>query len=119
MNEVAEIKEYWQQIYAGPKVMELDCNAIVERRIKRNLQPKDVSDETDINLRTYQRIETGEVKPDALNLFKIMNYLNIESYEDIIKKDRIDDEGLEKFKSGKKPSDFIVKSDLVVDDTEI
>lgn len=118
-NEVAEIKEYWQQIYAGPKVMELDCNAIVERRIKRNLQPKDVSDETDINLRTYQRIETGEVKPDALNLFKIMNYLNIESYEDIIKKDRIDDEGLEKFKSGKKPSDFIVKSDLVVDDTEI
>lgn len=102
-----KVREYWASEYCGPALMKLDCSKIVEKREELGYSIKQVAEATDINLRTYQRIENGEGSPDGLNLIKIMNYLDINSYKDLIKKDIIFDNGFEKFLSGKKISEFL------------
>lgn len=102
-----KVREYWALEYCGPALMKLDCSKIVEKREELGYSIKQVAEATDINLRTYQRIENGEGSPDGLNLIKIMNYLDIDSYEDLIKKDIILDSGFEKFLSNKKISEFL------------
>lgn len=95
-----EIVQYWKQEYVGPKVMKFDFSYIAKRREKLGMTIKDVSEATDINMRTYQRIESCETAPDGLNLIRIMDILNIDSYAKFIKRDRIDDIGFEKYRSG-------------------
>lgn len=100
-------EDYWAEHYAGPLKMEFDPTRIVKIREEKGLSPKDISDATGINLRTYQRIENGEGSPDGLNLLKIMNFLDIDSYDELIKRNEIKDDDFEKFRSGKEPSEFI------------
>lgn len=105
--EEENVKEYWKLEYCGPSLMKLDCSKIAEKREKLRFSTKDVSEATGINLRTYQRIEIGEGSPDGLNLIKIMNFLDINSYAELIKIDQIIDDGFEKFLKGKKLSECI------------
>ena len=101
--------DLWDQIYVGPKKMKFNYLAVSEKRESLNLSLKQVSEATNINVRTLQRIENNESTPDGLNLIKLMDYLGIKSYDSLIIHDKIDDPGLEKFKTRKKPSEFIAK----------
>lgn len=105
--EEEKFKEYWKLEYCGPSLMKLDCSIITKKREELGYSPKDVSEATGINLRTYQRIEVGEGSPDGLNLIKIMNFLDIGFYDELIKKEEIIDDGFEKFMDGAKLSEFI------------
>lgn len=105
-----KVDEYWQDGYIAPSLMKLDCTYLERVRIEREISLKKASDDTGINLRTYQRIETGEVTPDALNIFRIMNYFGISSYENLIKREIIKDLKFEKFKGGKSLSDYLDKT---------
>lgn len=92
-------RQYWECIYAAPKVMKLDCSVFRKLREAAGINPKTVSSETGMNLRTYQRIEAGETTPDGLNLLKLMEYFNIVSYDELIHKDIIDDPMFRKFRN--------------------
>ena len=105
----------WEPVYIGTKKMVFDYKAITQERERIGASLKALSEATDINLRTLQRIENGGSNPDGLNLIKIMDYLNIESYEAFIKKTKIYDPDFEKFESGQKPSYFIQPTDKVDD----
>ena len=97
----------WIEEYTGPKCMKFDYSNIISKREQMGISQKDAAEAMDINLRTYQRIEIGDGKPDALNLIKIMNYYGLESYSDFVEKEAIEDPNLEKFLSGKSPSYYI------------
>lgn len=97
----------WKQRYCGPKLMKFDYSVISKKREKINLSQKEASEMMDINLRTYQRIETGESTPDGLNLIKIMNFYGLDTYEDFVKKITIEDSDYSKFLSGKSPMNFV------------
>jgi len=115
-----DINDYWLEVYAGPKYMRLDLRSISKIREEKGLSTKDVSEATNINLRTYQRIEQGETTPDALNLLKVINLLNISDINSLVKKEIIVDPNLEKFSSGKKPSEFIkvIQNEMDSEDIE-
>ena len=100
--------------------MRLDLRSISKIREEKGLSTKDVSEATNINLRTYQRIEQGETTPDALNLLKVINLLNISDINSLVKKEIIVDPNLEKFSSGKKPSEFIkvIQNEMDSEDIE-
>lgn len=102
-------RNYWEQAYVGPKNMKIDCAAIIAAREARHLSAKDVADATDINPRTYQRIEAGDSSPDGLNIIKLIDFLNLE-YTDLIHKDVIEDTGFSKFRSGSPLSCFLPKT---------
>lgn len=97
----------WEPVYIGAKKMKFDNRIIVERREKMGFSLKTLSEMTNINIRTLQRIESGETTPDGLNLIKLMDCLDIDSYEQFIKRATIEDPGFVKFKSGQKPSSFL------------
>lgn len=101
--------DLWEQIYVGPKKMEFNYQTISEKRESMNLSLKQVSEATNINVRTLQRIENNESTPDGLNLIKLMDYLGIKNYDSLIIHEKIYDPGFNKFKTGKKPSEFIAK----------
>lgn len=94
----------WEQIYCGPKLIKLDYTKLTSIREKLGYSIKDVSDNTDINIRTIQRIESGESMPDGQNLIKIMCFLGIREYTNLIKKEIIEDPSYEKFNSKNTPS---------------
>ena len=71
---------------------------------------KDVADATGINIRTYQRTESGESSPDGLNLLKLVDFFNLDP-DDLVHKEIIEDDDFSKFRSGKTPSDFINNED--------
>lgn len=99
-------KRIWDCEYTGPQVLQFDFKPILNYREKTNKSQKEIAEIAGINIRTYQRIEAGESMPDALNLIKIMSALNIHSVEQFVNTD-IKDDDLSKFKSGKKPSEFL------------
>ena len=50
-----------------------------------------------VQVRTYQKWESGETIPDGFNLIRIMNYLDIKSVQEFVKCEPILDPGFEKF----------------------
>lgn len=56
-----------------------------------------------IQVRTYQKWEKGEAKPDGYNLIRLMNLLDIDSVQDFLKNTPIeDDNNYTKFRNRKK-----------------
>ena len=102
-----EYQTIWEQAYCGAKCMKFDYSVIVKVRERLKISQKEMAEDLDINLRTFQRIEAGESTPDALNLIKMMNYLGLDSYEEFIYKKEIYDDEFKKFRAGLKPSDFL------------
>jgi len=87
----------WHDIYRGINRIEYDYKLISYYREKMRISQKDMSNDLNINLRTFQRFEAGETKPDAFDFIRIMKYLRIEDYEVFIKKDFIADPNFKKY----------------------
>lgn len=92
---------FWNPIYFGPLVMDFDNDVLKQFRTKRKFTQQQVADAVGVQLRTYQKWEKGEVKPDGYNLIRLMNFLNIESVQDFLKNIPIEDSNYEKFKARK------------------
>lgn len=87
----------WHDIYKGINKIQYDYKLISYYREKMRISQKDMSNDLNINLRTFQRFEAGETKPDAFDFIKIMKYLRIKDYEVFIKKDIIEDPNFKKY----------------------
>ncbi|MCM1439790.1 MAG: helix-turn-helix domain-containing protein [Roseburia sp.] len=95
-------KVNWDPIYFGPLVMDFDNSTLKKYRKRAELTQQNVADSIGVQLRTYQKWEKGEVKPDGYNLIRLMNYLNIESVQDFLKNTSIiDDVNYTKFRRRK------------------
>lgn len=70
-------KDEWYQVYAGPLKMELSYMVIKSRRKALNYTQQEVADAIGASLRTYQKWEGGETKPDGHYLLRLMNWLDI------------------------------------------
>lgn len=92
--------DVWYPIYFGPQVMEFDCGALKFYRKENNYTQEDVAKAVGVNSRTYQNWEAGVGCPDGFNLIRIMNFLDIDSVQFIIKTEAIEDEGFKKFRNG-------------------
>ena len=101
----SEVK--WKEVYSGPKVKKFCSKELVKARESLHLSQKEVAENCNINLRSYQRIESGESIPDALNLLKLIDVLDIDSIKKFVKKEVIVDPDYMKFKSGLEPSYYI------------
>ena len=66
------VNNFWEQIYVGAKRTLFDSAIISKTREKNGISQKEMAEKIDVNLRTFQRIESGESTPDGLNLIKIM-----------------------------------------------
>lgn len=85
-NEPDEGEEpSWQQIYAGPQTMKSDNEALREFRKAKNMTQSNVADAIGTSVRTYQKWESGETTPDGHYLLRLMNWLDIESVQSIVK----------------------------------
>ena len=101
------VNNFWEQIYVGAKRTLFDSAIISKTREKNGISQKEMAEKIDVNLRTFQRIESGESTPDGLNLIKIMNYLGLDSYDLFVKKHKIYDDDFKKFRTNNNPSQFI------------
>ena len=92
-----DIIPVWREIYRGINQIEYDYTLIAYYREKMRISQKEMSNDLRINLRTFQRFEAGETKPDALDFMKIMKYLKIEDYSVFIKKECFEDPKFDKY----------------------
>ena len=90
-NSNYKFRERWYEIYVGHSLIELDISKIDLIRAQAGETLKTLSEKTGIDIRTIQRIMSEEVTPNGLNLLKIMSFLGIESWREIIKKQIIED----------------------------
>ena len=82
-----------QQIYAGPQTMEFDNDALREFRRAKNMTQANVADAIGTSVRTYQKWESGETTPDGHYLLRLMNWLDIDSVQSLVKYIDPPDEG--------------------------
>ena len=75
----------WYQLYAGPLTMEFDNDALREFRKDRKMTQNEVATAIGTSVRTYQKWESGETTPDGHYLLRLLNWLDIDSVQDIIK----------------------------------
>lgn len=75
----------WEQIYAGPQTMEFDNEALREYRRMRNMTQSNVAEAIGTSVRTYQKWESGETTPDGHYLLRLMNWLDIDSVQRLVK----------------------------------
>ena len=75
----------WQQLYAGPQTMEFDNEALREFRRMKNMTQSNVADAIGTSVRTYQKWESGETTPDGHYLLRLMNWLDIDSVQSLVK----------------------------------
>ena len=85
LDTETELDDEWYQVYAGPLNMEFDYNALKEYRKARGFTQKEVADAIGANARTYQKWENNESTPDGHYLLRIMNWLQIEDVQSLIK----------------------------------
>jgi len=90
----------WSPIYAGPLAMVFDYTELKFARENCKKTQQQVADACGVKIRTYQYWESGKNNPDALSLVRIMNYLDIESVQRMVKRYPIEDYGFHKFSSG-------------------
>ncbi len=83
-NELEDVEPKWVQIYAGPQTMSFNYKVLKERRSILGYTQQEVADAVQANIRTYQKWENGETKPDGYYLLRIMNWLDITSINDVI-----------------------------------
>ena len=102
-NTTKDNKLIWEPIYFGPLVMEFDNSTLKKFRKRAKLTQKIVAESIGIQIRTYQKWEKGEVKPDGYNLIRLMNFLDISSVQDFLKNTPIEDDiNYTKFRNRKK-----------------
>lgn len=94
---VKDDPDTWYPIYFGPAVMEFDHDIIKMRRKGLRYTQEDVAKAIGVQIRTYQKWESGATTPDGYNLIRIMNYLDIESVQEFVLSQPIIDPGFEKF----------------------
>lgn len=100
MPNIYNVKEepnIWYPIYFGASVMEFDHNAIRRYRKVMKFTQEEVAKAIGVQVRTYQKWESGETTPDGYNLIRIMNYLDIESVQEFVLCQTIRDPGFERF----------------------
>lgn len=98
-----EDKVIWKPIYFGPLVMDFDNSTLKKFRERTRLTQQVVADSIGIQVRTYQKWEKGEAKPDGYNLIRLMNLLDIGSVQDFLNNTPIEDDlNYTKFRSRKK-----------------
>ncbi|MDD3171425.1 MAG: helix-turn-helix transcriptional regulator [Bacilli bacterium] len=96
-NSRDEKEDIWYPVYFGPMVMNFSSEVLrVYRNTLKYTQQK-VADAIGVQVRTYQKWESGETIPDGYNLIRLMNLLNITTVQDFIETDFIIDNGFEKF----------------------
>lgn len=75
----------WQQIYAGPQTMQFDHTALRDFRKDCGMTQNDVANAIGTSVRTYQKWESGETTPDGHYLIRLMNWLEIEDVQMLVK----------------------------------
>ena len=65
--------------------MEFDYIAMKTARTDLGMTQKDVADAIGASVRTYQKWESGDTTPDGHYLLRIMNWLNIDDVQELIK----------------------------------
>lgn len=103
-------QDIWYPIYFGPSVMEFDNTLIKFYRKEMHFTQEEVAKAIGVQVRTYQKWESGETIPDGFNLIRIMNYLDIKSVQEFVKCEPILDPGFEKF-MGRNADEETFKSD--------
>lgn len=83
-NELPGVDPEWVQIYAGPQTMTFNYKLLKKRRSELGYTQQEVADAVEANVRTYQKWENGETKPDGYYLLRILNWLDIPSVNDVI-----------------------------------
>lgn len=74
----------WEQQYAGPLNMVFDNEALKEARKDFKMTQKELADAVGTSVRTYQKWENGDTKPDCQSLLRLMNWLEIEDVQYLI-----------------------------------
>lgn len=75
----------WRQLYAGPQTMEFDNEALRDFRKAKKMTQSNVADAIGTSVRTYQKWESGETTPDGHYLLRLMNWLDIDSVQSLVK----------------------------------
>lgn len=83
-NELPDEEPKWVQIYAGPQTMSFNYKLMKQRRLELGFTQQEVADAVQANVRTYQKWENGETKPDGYYLLRILNWLDIPNINDVI-----------------------------------
>ena len=84
-------------------VLTVGNSTLKKFRERAGLTQQLVADSIGIQVRTYQKWEKGEAKPDGYNLIRLMNLLDIDSVQDFLKNTPIeDDNNYTKFRNRKK-----------------
>ncbi len=83
-NELPDVEPKWIQIYAGPQTMSFNYKILKERRQRLGYTQQDVADAVQANIRTYQKWESGETKPDGYYLLRILNWLDVPNLNEAI-----------------------------------
>lgn len=74
----------WEEVYAGPRKMIFNSEALKAIRMERKMTQRELADAIGASVRTYQKWENGETKPDCQNLLRIMNWLEIDNVQYLI-----------------------------------
>lgn len=83
-NELPNVEPKWIQVYAGPQTMSFDYRILKRRRSELGYTQQEVADAVQSNVRTYQKWESGDTKPDGYYLLRILNWLDIPNINDVI-----------------------------------
>lgn len=83
-NELPDVEPKWVQVYAGPQTMSFNYHILKERRKALGYTQQEVADAVQANIRTYQKWESGDTKPDGYYLLRILNWLDIQKLTDVI-----------------------------------
>ena len=84
-NSESDEEDYWYQVYAGPQTMQFDYTVLKDRRTQLGLTQQQVADAVETSIRTYQKWESGTTTPDGHYLLRLMNWLDINNVQDIVK----------------------------------
>ena len=82
-NVIEEIDPEWIQIYAVPQMMSFNYIILKEKRIELGYTQQEVAEYIQANVRTYQKWENGETKPDGYYLLRILNWLDINDIQSL------------------------------------
>lgn len=65
--------------------MEFDNEALRDFRKAKKMTQSNVADAIGTSVRTYQKWESGETTPDGHYLLRLMNWLDIDSVQSLVK----------------------------------
>lgn len=85
VNDDEEEDPYWEQVYAGPQTMEFDNEMLREFRLEKKMTQSKVAAAIGTSVRTYQKWESGETTPDGHFLLRLMNWLDIDNVQSLVK----------------------------------